>query len=250
MYYDRAAARRRRAGIVATSGLSYAAYIASLAPVLWYKFDETSGTTVTNYGSFGSNQNGVWTVGSGALGQTGKLGANNAYDFNASKVAITQTATNIGNLATYTHAMLIKLDAPSGTLWEQSTLGGIPYLGLSGFYALLANEWAGSVPNSASNISAANFLTVSTWTWLFRTFDNAGDRKNHIYKGVGGAVTEATYGTDTAMAAARSALGTQNTIGNQSGGGAGIDGLIDEALMFSGVLTTAQMLAITQSTGV
>lgn len=50
-------------------GQTYAQYIAGLAPLIWLRFNEISGTTVLNWGTGGSTFDGVWTPGSGAQGQ-------------------------------------------------------------------------------------------------------------------------------------------------------------------------------------
>lgn len=84
---------RRRRLIEQMGGLSYANYMASLNPLIWLRLRETSGTAPVNSGSLSVTN--VWTPGAGALGQTGKLGANEAYSFDAlvSRIRITNNAT-------------------------------------------------------------------------------------------------------------------------------------------------------------
>lgn len=62
--------RRRR---ISTKGrkIPFGNKVAALSPYVWWKLNETSGTTITNYGSGGATFNATWTVGGGALGVAG-----------------------------------------------------------------------------------------------------------------------------------------------------------------------------------
>lgn len=233
----------------AYSSLTYANYIASLAPLLWLRLRETSGTTVTNSGSVALN--GTWTAGAGALGQTGKLGINEAYDFDGanSKIVLADNAA-IQALATYTIVALCNADGAG-----ESSAGTILHLGagVSGGFRRTgtSNAWVmnfdtdGTDANSTTNV---DFAPDGVWLCMFGTFDNAGDRTARIYKGVSGAVAEATYATQTP------ATGTRVTpIGAVIGNFADVrtwDGLIDEVLIFNRILTAGEMLQITQLLGV
>lgn len=86
-------------------------------------------------------------------------------------------------------------------------------------------------------------LAADTLAWVFRTYDNTGDRKIHLYKGVNGVVSEFAYSLQQAASAALDAVSTL-TIGNSSGGANTYDGAIVRAAIFSGVLTAGNMAAI------
>lgn len=232
-----------------TPAQAFAAVMAAQNPLLWYKLNETSGTTVINYGSAGASANGTWTAGAGALGQAGKLGANEAYDFDAlaSKIVIPDIAA-IQALATYTIMGLCKADGAG-----ENNAGTVLHLGASAGMGFRRSTLAWSMGfdtdgTDATSTSNSGFVANDVWLALFGTFDNAGDRTARIYKGSGGVVTEATYATQTAASGTRVApLGA--VIGNFSDVRTW-DGLIDEVVVFNRVLSAAEMLQITAAAGV
>lgn len=246
--------RRRRRALL--GGASYASTLQSFVDAgtlpLWLRFRETSGTTAANAGSSGATLNATWTPGVGSVGQTGKLGANEAYLYDAlnSKATIAD-ATSIASAAVFTQAVLIRPatagESNSGAFmyWDSNT---------QAYFKIDSNLNAVNVRVDTDATSANTLgtltLAANTWQWVFATYDNAGDRKLRLYKGVGGAVTEATaYGAQTAATGNLIAQGTALVIGNRSANDNTFDGLFDEALRFNIVLSSAQMLQIVQQSG-
>lgn len=232
--------------------LTYSQFVTNtLAPVLWYRLRETSGTAAANSGSAGAAVNGVWTAGAGAIGQTGKLGANEAYDFDGlvSKIVIPSDAA-IQALATYTIIGLVRADG-----FGESSAGTILHLGAASTMDFRLSGAGGifrmgfdTDTTDASSVSAGGFFATGAWAAMFGTFDNAGDRKARIYKGLAGAVTEASYTTQTAATGTRVApVGA--VIGN-FGDVRTWDGQIDELIVCNRVLTAAEMLQFIQLVGV
>jgi hypothetical protein len=228
-------------------GTTYADYIASLAPLLWLKHTETSGTTVENYGSLGDAADGTWTPGAGALGQTGlgNGGANEAYDYDGANSKTTVPAqTGINNLTALTYGILLKADSPGetnvGQFFGDQFNNRIWGINSASYPLSMTVQATGAAVSTTNN----GFIAVSTPTYLFATYDDAGDRKIRMYKVVGGALTEATYATQTAATGTLgNGSGTQ-IIGNTANQAASFDGLIDEAFMKGSVLSSAEMLQI------
>jgi len=73
------------------SRLSFAQKVTTLSPWLWWKTNETSGTTITDYGS-GSND-GTLTIGSGSLNQAGPTSDTKSILFDGTATQITKTLT-------------------------------------------------------------------------------------------------------------------------------------------------------------
>lgn len=57
--------------VLSGGGLSYAQKVASYSPLVWWKMNETSGTTIVNSGTGGATYNGTLSLGGGALGAEG-----------------------------------------------------------------------------------------------------------------------------------------------------------------------------------
>lgn len=240
---------RRRMQMQQMGSISYSDYIASLAPLLWHKYNEPSGATATNYGSLGSGQNGTYS--NATLAQTGQLGAGQAALWNGTTTYVQISATAALETPTartwcFLHNPTSGGEGGNGRLFNWANAGNLLFQTNVNkvLYALIATS--GVVPTS---LTPSNFVTLSTWQWSFMTYDDAGDRKIRFYKGIGGAVTEATYSTQTAGTGTLSASGGDLYIGNRQLADGTYDGLIDDLVMFNYVLTTAQMLQITTLSG-
>jgi hypothetical protein len=228
--------------------VSYEQFVTDdLDPVIWYRLRETSGTSPANSGS--ASLTATWTPGAGALGQTGKLGANEAYDFDAlvSKIAIADNAA-IQALATYTIIGLVHADGfgenNAGEIIHLGALNAFRATGTAGRFTMVFDTGS----TDATSTSTDGFLTTGAWLAIFGTYDDAGDRRARLYKGVAGVVTEATYSAQTAATGSRVApVGA--IIGNFSDVRTW-DGLIDEIIVCNRVLTSAEMLQYTQLAGV
>lgn len=239
--------RRRRLLLTVLSGsITLTQFVTNtLAPVLWYRLRETSGTTAANSGSAGSSVDGTWTAGAGAVGQTGKLGANEAYDFDAlvSKIVIPNVAA-VQALETYTLIGLVKADGfgenSAGTIIHLGALNAFRITGTAGRMTTVFDTDA----TDGSATTNDGFLVTGSWLALFMTFNNAGDRTPRLYKGVSGAVAEATYASQVQATGTRvTPLG--GVIGNLSDVRTW-DGLMDEVLVCNRVLTASEMLTYTQ----
>ncbi len=243
---------RRRMQMQQMGSIRYADYAASLLPLLWYKFNEPSGTTVTNYGSLGSGD-GTFTPGVGAVAQTDSMGAQEAYLFDAvNSRVVGPTSATINNATVFTAAIKAKAasmgENNAGYLWSDNGDNRIISINSSGggAYRLSFSVWCTSAYAQVINASGSGVIQNDDM-WVFGTFDNAGDRTPHLYFGTNGAVAEGSYSTTTPAAAALSnASGTlligDNTTGSQI---RSWDGLIGEFMFFDRVLTLAEMRALT-----
>jgi hypothetical protein len=221
-------------------------YVTSTALRLWHRYRETSGSTAANSGSTGSALNGT-VGGTVTFGQTGHLGANEAalFDGLTGVISVANNAA-IAALTAYTIAALVyatsagENDIGTIILWDGTTTTLRINAAALGVRFVVD---AGTDGVAATNVA---FLPLNTWVWIFATYDDAGDRKPYIYKCVpGGTVTAATYATQTASAGSIAALAGSLHIGNNGSGGVRTwAGSKDEVLYFNGVLTTAEMQAI------
>lgn len=257
MFRNDAVAQRRRRWLLTEGGLSaaqvYTNFVTNiLAPVLWYRLRETSGTTAANSGSAGAAANGVWTAGAGAVGQTGKLGANEAYDNDGlvSKIVIPNIAA-IQAIETYTVIGLCKADAAG-----ENNAGTILHLGVGAAAAFrrtgVSNVWnMGFDTDTTDAVSSTetNFAPDGVWLAMFGTYDNAGDRKCRIYKGFAAALVESNYAGGQVAATGTRVTPNGATIGNYIDLRTW-DGLIDEVIVCNRVLTAAVMLTYSQLAGV
>lgn len=225
-------------------------YINSLSPVFWYRFNEISGTNLVNYGSVGSAVNGTLTIGAGALNQTGRLGASNAYFFDGADTQIAiPSHTSIQNLVTFTIFGLVYANGlgenNSGSIYQIGGVsqGGFRYGGPSG-------TWLFDVDTDATNaqgIASSGQVPLSVWNSMFGTYNDIGDRIPRIYRGVSGVANELIYGNSTAGTGNR-VTPTGATIGNFSSVRSW-NGLIDEVVVFNSILTQTQMNTITSIVG-
>lgn len=226
--------------------LSYTELITSLAPLVWLKFNETSGTTIVNYGSIGAACNAAWTADVGALGQTGQLGANQAYDFDgANSIAQITNNAGINGLANFTYLFLAKADTvgegTAGTLYNWGS-GNSHELRFNPPGKLIAHVDY-DVTDAAQQTNAD--IPLTTWLW-FGSRHNSTTKKTKLYMTAPGAtiVSEPYGGADTTGANSVVTQVADLFIGNRSGQNRTWDGLIDEFLIFGYELTDAQHQAI------
>lgn len=223
---------------------TYTPAVVALAPVLWYKFNETSGTAVTNYGSLGAPGNGVWTAGVGALGQTGKLGANNAYSFDGANSQV-QTTINaaFSALTDFTVLALVKAnttgEAASGAI-RSFGVGNAHQLRLGAGSLLSTVDY--DVTDSLQITTAAFPLT--SWVWAVEVH-SSGTKKSVLYMPApGDTVSAAALSTDTAGANNIVAQAVDLFIGNRSGQNRTWDGLIDEFILLNFAATVPQIQSV------
>jgi hypothetical protein len=230
-----------------TAGLTYAQYIASLNPLLWHKHNDPSGTTGTNSGSLGSGQNGTYS--NATLAQAGQLGAGEAVSWNGTTTFMSvPNSASVDGIATFTWAFLHNLSSAG-----EGTLSRLYCWGDSGSALLSMNtaQVVAGVPATGAASSVANsFFTFGAWQWTFMTYDDTGDRRIRLYKGLaGGSLTELTYGTQTAATGTLTVTGSTLYIGNRANNDRTIAGLVDEDMFFNKLLTTDQMTEIMRASG-
>ena len=217
-------------------GLTALNYIStSIAPELFFKFDETSGTSVTNYGSLGGTA--TWTPGSGSQNNTAPVGKAYDLDGSNSRVEYANNAT-MANAEEFAGGMLVNADSAgktsSGALWIWGILSTAYNLRFSSGLALV-----GRVDYATDAITlTSTTLSTGVWQWIFYRYSLAGDRKLHVYRGVNGAVAELTYTTNTASSGAYSAPSGSFMIGAASNNSLNWDGKIGATFWKSSALAT------------
>jgi hypothetical protein len=184
--------------------------------------------------------------------QTGKLlgptGVGGAVSYNGTTSLLTMPGGL--NYSAWTRAWLVKLtgagESSNGVFYDINA--GATELRFDGSAGALRATRAGST-TAASSVTTTG-PTLNQWIWLFLTYNNSGDRMLHLYQGVSGTVTEFAYSTQTAMVGT---LTTQSAytaiIGNNAAVSRTMEGLLDEHLWWSRVLTLAEMQRIVQLSG-
>jgi hypothetical protein len=231
------------------------ALIASFAPVGWWSMRATSGTNELNRGSAGAAANGTYTLGAGVLAQTGQLGAGEAalWDGLVTKLQIPNVAA-LASLTTFEYVMLLNLTAlGEGTLgqffaWGTGSSSNEFHMQFPGTNTMQLHTF-NTTPTSFTTTTTTT-LGLSAWRVVFVPYNNDGDRKVHIYVGAAGAVSEVTYGTQTALTGTYKAPTNPLVIGNRTAQDLTAAGRFDEFFICSGNLTPAQRTALTVATGV
>ncbi len=232
---------------------AYRSAVTALAPAMWLQLREQSGTTVANNGATAA---GTWTPGTGAVGQIGQLGLNEAYRFDGadSKISVPASVL-INNLTTFTWALLCNFatagEGGGGRLVCDAGDNRQLRIASVSPFRLTFSVFHTSDNSTAQSGAGAQNIVANTWAWVFATYPNVGSgTKNcRLYVGRAGAVNALTLSTDTSSSNALSNGSGAALVGNNNASTATVDGLIDEALIFPSVLTTAQMLTLVQASG-
>lgn len=233
----------------------YFDYVTGLAPLLWLRLRETSGTTVANSGSVAAS--GTWTPGVGAVGQTGRFGANEAYDFDALDSKIQFTSANIAalnSLTTQRWAFLLNADSlgetGNGILALYGNDFGHHFVRLASSNRLVANIETSGTDGSAITSNDEVSDLIGGWRWIFMDYDD-GDamglgRKIRLFKSVpgSGVITPLALGTDIPATGTITTQTADLVIGNFTGQTRTFDGKMDEVIIQSGLWTTAIMQQI------
>jgi hypothetical protein len=232
----------------------YGVLMALIDPLIWIRMRETSGNTAANAGNLGADANATIS-GTTTLGQTGQIGANEAflYDGINSRVRVPAVAGWTG-LTAFTLGFLVNPatagESSQGYLGALQQAGGTDILHVAFNGALTAMRCR--ITNAAAGVfttTASVGIPASTWSWVFVTYDDAGDRTPRIYKSSAGALVEIAADGASPVSGTLSARGTFD-IGNNNGTTRTFSGLIDEAFMVSGLLSTGRMQNIIFATGV
>jgi concanavalin A-like lectin/glucanase superfamily protein len=241
-------------GMMGGSGQSWSSYVTGLAPLAWWRCRQTSGTNEPNAGSLGSAVD--LTITAATLNQAGKLGAGEAYLYDGTATRL--SCANNATLAALTSFEMVWLLNPSsageGSFGSFFAWGA----GTSGTgYAMYYNGGASALRFQMYNTTPSTFGSTTTsapanatWSLIFAAYDDAGDRKAHLYKGVSGAVSEFAYSSQTAVSGTFKAPTGVYTLGNISSPDQTFAGLFDEAMIFSGNLTPTQRTQLCLLAGV
>ena len=243
-------------------GGGYASYITASNPLLWHRMRDTTGTTSTNSGSLGATGNGV-IAGTTALAQIGKLGANEAFDFDGTTSIITVANTAaLANMTTQRWMFLCKPDTlgegNSGRLFSWGSFGANNHL-----FSLLATNniiltvrGDGGADALAQTTSGIMADCIGAWCMIFGDYDDADalglGRRCRMWKSVGGVVTPiTTLANNTALTGNVRNQTLDLCLGNSSGVAQTFDGLFDEVVCNAGMLwTLAEITAIARAAGV
>jgi hypothetical protein len=214
----------------------------------WYKFNETSGTTIFNHGTVGAALDALWIPGAGgALGATGLLGAGHAVNLDGAESVIQMPQHAYFNSPASTQVFLMKMrtsgEAGEGYLF-QAVRGPVA----TTFFKTTLAEIRSVADTDAVDGDATTITTAgidANWVVLFRTYDDAGDRKVHLYVGNAAGLVELPTSTQTA------AIGTLRPInadvflgGNSATPSRGCNGLMDEYVGLNVVLSLPEMLEV------
>ncbi len=232
--------------------LTWNAVMASLNLAALWNMRQTAGTNEPNEGSLGSALN--LTLTSVTLGQTGKLGANEAYllDGASSRMQVVNNPTLAGYLA-WEYFFLVNPtssgEITTGRFFTFNSSVAAPFLQFNSTLSSLLGRVFNTSATAAATTTTTG-LTAGLWAVIFVSYDDAGDRKLHIRKGVGGAVSEFGYSSNQAVTGTYLAPDLHYILGNDGGQARTWDGLFDAAGVKAGNLTDAERLLITQTAGV
>jgi hypothetical protein len=211
----------------------------------------TSGTNIPNQGSLGAAQDGTLTLGAGLLAQASPLGAGEAIQWDGAdtKVAVTAPAaitTAAARTWCFLHKPLSAGENNSAAFWNYSNLGsGEAHIGVTSNITSHMN----ATTTDAVSITNAGVITIGSWQMTFINCEYGGDIKIHIYTGIAGAVTEATYSSQTAGGAPPTSFSSQLNLGNRALNDLTWNGLFSRVLFFGNILTVPQMLQLTTLAG-
>lgn len=241
--------RRRGGSQMMMRGGLLDAYIRSLNPTLWLQMRETAGSTA--FDSSGNNLDA--TITSATIGQTGKLGANHAYDFDGvdDLLTVVDAPGTLAAMTAFTYAFLVNPDTAgelsAGRLFQWEAFN--TFLRFNS--ALTSIQASVDAATTDAVATGSEGLPADEWAWIFMTYDDAGDRTPHIYKGINGVVSEIGYSATQAADGTYTTLTGDLIIGNNASSAATtFDGQMDEIPVYNRVLTTAEMLPFVTLTGV
>jgi hypothetical protein len=216
---------------------------ATIAPPAWWSMRATSGTNEANRGSVGSALD--MTILSATLGQVGKLGVNEAALCDgANTLYSTPNNAALAALTTWEYVFLVNPtnagEGSLGSFWSWGNGGASQEIELTFNSALtsLGMRVYNTVP-TAFLATTTTGLTAATWALIFAAYDNAGDRKGHLYKGITGAVSEYAYSAQPPMTGTYKTPTNPLNLFNRTAQTITFAGLGDEAMAINGNLVTA-----------
>jgi len=214
-------------------------YVTAGSLPLWIDY-----VTATNRGAAGVPLNPTY---SGlTLGQPAPLGVANGAAWD--DVGDYGSAPNDAAIypAAFTAAVLLRPDPPDATARRLFDYDGkrYAYFGAN----TLAIDCIVDTDTTDARSVATKPLPADRYTWLFITYDNAGDRKIRYYVGGGGEVNQLAYTIQTAGTGTLVDPANPLYLGNIQAANRTLLGQQDEFLLFNVVLSEAQMLAIVEET--
>lgn len=236
----------------AAAPVTWASYVTALAPPAWWRMRDTSGTTVVNSGSLGSAVD--LTAIAWTMAQAGQLGSGEAGQTDGATTRL-QTPNNVA-LAGLTAWEFVFLVNPSsageigyGVFFEWGNNTPEPLAQFNGVLTSLRGYIYNTAP-TAFFTQTTSGLTAGVWALLFFAYNDAGDRKLHIYKGVSGGVAEFGYSSQLAVTGTYKAPTSALNLLNRTGQDLTYAGLCDEALIINGNLTPTQRSTLCTLSGV
>lgn len=238
--------------LLGDDAVTWPQFVASLSPLAWYRMQQTSGTNEPNAGSGGSGLD--LTITTTTLAQTGKLGANDAYLFDGANSRLqAASAAAIGALTKWEYVFLVNPasvgEGNNGSFFWWANSASFPRLQFAGAISSISLTQVNTTPTSFTAATTTG-LSAGVWQLVFAAYDDGGDRKSHIYKGVSGAVNEFAYSAQPALTGTNATPSGAFNLFNRSLQDLTFDGLADEVLIFNGNLTPAQRTQLAVSAGV
>lgn len=232
----------------ASSNPSFRDILDTLGFSVLFHFNEITGTVVQNYGTLGAALNGTWSPGAGALGQTGRLGLNEAYLYDGANSITTFPANAaINALQAATYLFLINPssagESNNARLFETNTDTELYTIHSVNLDLRMVVPGTGTL----TTITNTGFISLSTWSLLFYTYAFSGDFKGRMYKNSGDNVVEATYATQTAGSGSKTGVAATKNVGNLGLLNRTFNGLIDEFGIAPYVLSVDQMTSIVKA---
>lgn len=246
------AIRRHRTYAQGGGGLSdadaYAAKVLTYSPILYYKLNEESGTTVINYGSLGTSANGTHNDTGISGATTNPDGSTPAPDYvvadadatqissSALEAAVTGNANTIsfwyrfdGSWGNATNYSMHRFQLNASNVWN------IRKLGANTLQALVTIS--GVSKDLRFNVSAAG-IDDALWHHLALVLDSSGNATQLVVDGVIRAT--GTHGGWTTGSIANAAIGAASADGSVQPW----DGGITEFAIFDSVLNTSDIVEL------
>lgn len=229
------------APVTAGGGQTYAAWVQERvsegAVPLWYQFNETSGTTVVNYGSAGAALDGTLSADdTGAvLGATGPMGEGHAYDVSP--------ANNV-EIAVPQHVSLTGMTDQAWVWLINLRSSGEDGNGSFGRYALTATRWNFvlsanyEIKWDYASTDARVYAATPSSGWRGLVYGLASNAPYIRYMASGSVSTPAqtaTPGTGGIVAPTDDLTLCNNGINTS-----GLDAVVDELIVFDRPLTDAE----------
>jgi hyaluronate lyase len=226
----------------ATNGANEVCNITAVDAALkaWLKLDETAGVLAVDSSKNGNNG----TLVNGPVWTTGGIGGALDFDGVDDYVTLVGSAT-LTNLTQFTYAAWIYPVTAGennfGRIFSRESGTGLDefYFNVQSTNNLLGANVANSAGTNSTTISTSQ-MTFNAWQHVAVTYNDAGDRKLHIFlNGV-----EVSYSAQPAVTGTLKVTINALNVGNRMASDRTFDGAIDDARVYNRVLTQAEILAL------